>query len=331
MSLDDSAARVAASPTWDSINSANAKRRLLDVDRQLRALGRTRAALDAEELELIRFAEKHSLHLVFKYATLFEYLEAALGYKPKTIPVDRLRLASRLEVLPATKEAFEKNEISRSTAREMSRVATVDTEKVWLDATKGKTLREVERMTTGHVRGDLPGAPRGTNGRAEPITFELTPQTLALHREVQLLLSGECKEHLSDDDVMAMSYRALLQGNESDRISRRIRSRRSSASDVVGRGSRVVGGERRSGRRLWSSRSVTRNGSVRCRRTIRRGRRPTFRSACVVRCSCATRTAVVCRGAVRGGFWRFTTSFRASTVEVIDHPTYSCSAVGTIE
>ena len=56
-----------------------------EIDRNLRAIARRRAALDVDEARWLVMARREALHRQFGYARLEEYLERVLGYGPHAV------------------------------------------------------------------------------------------------------------------------------------------------------------------------------------------------------------------------------------------------------
>src|SRR5919109_1141224 len=83
--------RAAAAKAWEREHEAA----WVSLDRKLRGIAARRAALDAEEAYLLRLAEELKLWRAFGYGSALEYMERALGYKPRTA-VERLRVAKTL-------------------------------------------------------------------------------------------------------------------------------------------------------------------------------------------------------------------------------------------
>src|SRR5690606_11394832 len=125
------------------------------VHEKLGGLAERRAKLDAEEAHLLRYAEEIKLWRGFGCGSMMEYLERELGYRPHTAS-ERLRVARLITDLPLIAEALEQGELSHSAVRELSRVAVPETEDAWLEAVRGKCVREIEAMVSGHKAGDLP-------------------------------------------------------------------------------------------------------------------------------------------------------------------------------
>ena len=149
------------------------------LDRQLRGIARRRAALDAEEARWLVLAQQLELHRRFGYATLLEYLERTLGYGPRAAR-ERLRVATALQVLPATAAALACGDHAYSAVRELTRVCRQDTERVWLDAVAGKTVHEIETMVAGRKPGDLPGDPVDPEDVRKTLVMELSAETFAV-------------------------------------------------------------------------------------------------------------------------------------------------------
>src|SRR5262245_16109292 len=101
------------------------------VDRRLREYARHRSALDAAEaFDLVR-AEQLRVYISFGFATHYEYMERVLGYGPHAAR-ERMRVARALVGLPETAAALTRGELTYSAVRELTRVATDETELEWL-------------------------------------------------------------------------------------------------------------------------------------------------------------------------------------------------------
>ncbi|HEX2690362.1 MAG TPA: DUF222 domain-containing protein, partial [Kofleriaceae bacterium] len=105
-----------------------------------RAIGKRRAALDADEARWLREAEALQIWRPLGMVSVLDYLERALGYAPRTAQ-ERLRVARALGTLPELTTALASGELAFSAVRELTRVATPTTEASWLAAARGKNLR----------------------------------------------------------------------------------------------------------------------------------------------------------------------------------------------
>ncbi len=180
-----------------------------EIDRRLRRVATTRAGLDAEELKWLARAERAQIHRHFGYATILEYVERVLGYGPR-VARERLRLARALENLPKLRAELEAARLAYSAVRELSRVVTPATEGTWIDDVRGCSLREIEQRVTGHAPGDNPDDPPDPALAPRPITFALTPRTLALLRAATRRLEDEVGHPLEDDELIATMSASVL-------------------------------------------------------------------------------------------------------------------------
>jgi hypothetical protein len=176
------------------------------LDRQLRGIAARRAALDVEEARLLRQAEEVKLWRGFGCGSALEYLERVLGYAPRTA-MERLRVARVLEDLPLMEAALGSGELAHSAVRELSRVAAPDTEAAWLEAARGKSLREIEAMVAGHRAGDLSDDDTEPEVRTRTITIEVSPETYDLWRRLHALAAEEHGQRLSDDELIQSVFR----------------------------------------------------------------------------------------------------------------------------
>jgi hypothetical protein len=176
------------------------------LDRQLRGIASRRAALDVEEARLLRQAEEVRLWRGFGCGSAVEYLERVLGYAPRTA-LERLRVARALGELPLMESAMESGELAHSAVRELSRVAVPETEAEWLEAARGKSLREIEAIVVGRKPGDLPDDGTEPVVRPRTITIEVSPETYDIWRRLHALAAEEHGQRLSDDEMIQSVYR----------------------------------------------------------------------------------------------------------------------------
>jgi hypothetical protein len=78
-------------------------------------------------------------------------------------------VAEALEALPILAEALRSGRACWSVLRELTRVATPETEREWLATAEGRTAREVERLVSGLAPGSRPSdPPRDHDARDSP-------------------------------------------------------------------------------------------------------------------------------------------------------------------
>src|SRR5215207_9801249 len=71
---------AAEAEAWDRRHQAE----WIRVDQKLRGIAARRAALDAEESRLLRYAEELKLWRGLGFGSLLEYMERVMGYAPHT-------------------------------------------------------------------------------------------------------------------------------------------------------------------------------------------------------------------------------------------------------
>ena len=195
-------ALAAATEAWEREHEAEWAR----VDQKLRGIASRRAALDAEEANLLRYAEELKLWRAYGFGSLLEYMERAMGYAPHTA-AERLRVARAIAELPLIAEALEQGELAHSAVRELSRVAIPDTEGAWLEAARGKSLRQIEVMVSGHKPGHLPTDETEPHLYRKKITLEVSPETYDIWRRMHALAAEEHGQRLSDDELIPALFR----------------------------------------------------------------------------------------------------------------------------
>jgi hypothetical protein len=190
------------------------------VDIALRTIAKRRGVLDALEAKWLREAIRVKIWREVGCPTLADYLERRLGYAPRTAH-ERVRVATALAELPAIERALAAG-FPHSAVRELTRVATPETEQKWLDACRDKSVHEIEREVAGRARGSLPGDPVQPDLVGRTLPFEgIRPATIALIRDARRKLQGEHgnAEPLSDDELLASFARSVLESNGSERTS----------------------------------------------------------------------------------------------------------------
>jgi len=182
-----------------------------DVDGHLKHNARQRAALDANEAYWLREAERLQIWRQVGMVSILDYMERVLGYGPRTAQ-DRLRVARALAHLPVLTESLsEPDGLTFSAVRELVRVATPETEHLWLGAATGKNQRELEELVAGHAPGDHPDDPADPEIRIHLLRHVVSPATFALLRQTQLALDEEHGHHLEDDELIATLCTSALE------------------------------------------------------------------------------------------------------------------------
>jgi hypothetical protein len=186
--------------------------KLVSLHRRLKRIANARAHLDLQEAEALREAQRLQLWRQFGHTSLADYMVNELGYSSHRVAEDRLRVANALPALPALTAAIQNGNINFSQAKELVRVATPDTEKVWIEKAQDMNVREVEQAVAGHCKGDLPDDPIDPRLVRKSLWLSVRPETEVLFREVKQALDRERGEKLDDDAVLEAMCRAYLSG-----------------------------------------------------------------------------------------------------------------------
>ncbi len=178
---------------------------------ELERLARQRAELDGREgLALLR-ALRAEVHRHLGYASFPQYVEKLFGYSPRTTD-DKLRTALALEHLSELRAALCEGTLPWSSVRELARVATPDTVHDWLQAARGKTVRQIERLVSGRQPGDRPSEPARPEAHRHILRFDVSAQTYATFREAAAAIRRRSSEPMDDDALLLQMAREILQG-----------------------------------------------------------------------------------------------------------------------
>jgi hypothetical protein len=177
----------------------------------LSRLARARAEMDFEEGRWLRAALAAGVHRRLGYGSFTEYVERLFGYAPR-LTHEKLRVAEALELLPVLSKALGDGALSWSAVRELTRVATAESEVIWLKAAKVRTVREVERLVSGRRLRDLPEDPRDAGAGRHVLRFEVSGEVLATFREAMTQLRRETGGSLDDEAALLLMARRVLAG-----------------------------------------------------------------------------------------------------------------------
>jgi len=182
---------------------------------ELVRLAATRAGLDYEEGRWLLRAERSGVHLRLGYGSFREYVERLFGYSPRLVH-EKLRVADALEGLPLLSAELERGKMSFSAVRELSRVATRATEQAWLEAARGRSMREIEGLVSGHKPGNLPEDAPDAAAKRHVLRLEVSGEALATFREAMARMRREAGEALDDDAAVLLLCRQALEGPRDD-------------------------------------------------------------------------------------------------------------------
>ncbi|HEU0034734.1 MAG TPA: HNH endonuclease signature motif containing protein [Kofleriaceae bacterium] len=185
--------------------------RWLAVHLGLKKLSAQRAQMEAREVALLRLAEDMTIWQHFGHVSLVQYMEQELGYRAHTA-MELVRTAKALATLPHMTAALEAGEVFPCAIRELTRIATPETEEEWLEAIAGKTVHEVQRMVAGHDKGARPGDPKDPDNELITLTFRVSPTVHAFAYRARMELEAMLGSgKLDDDELIETIYRRALE------------------------------------------------------------------------------------------------------------------------
>lgn len=135
------------------------------------------------------------VHERLGYGSFVEYIERLFGYAPR-LTLEKLRVSEALEGLPQLTAALREGSASWSSLRELTRIATSETEQAWLQAARGRTVREVEKLVSGHRVGDWPSDPKDRRRERHVLRFEVSGEVLATFNEALAKLRRDASDSL---------------------------------------------------------------------------------------------------------------------------------------
>jgi len=113
--------------------------------------------------------------------------------------------------------------LSYSAARELTRVATPDTEADWLASAEGLAVHQIERLVADHRPGDRPDDPTVPDLRSRVVRLELPAEVYALWRQARMVVAAERGAELSDADFIETICRgAIAPGSGADQPAHQI-------------------------------------------------------------------------------------------------------------
>ena len=122
-------------------------------------------------LEGLLAMQRSRLYLMLGFPSVVAYSEKSFGL-PRSQSYEFLRVAEALESLPRLDEAFRKGELSWSALREISRVATAETEAEWLAFKEKHTFQELRAEVQDAIEKNR-SRPRGDRYGLPNITVDL--------------------------------------------------------------------------------------------------------------------------------------------------------------
>jgi 5-methylcytosine-specific restriction endonuclease McrA len=181
------------------------------VHERLVSLGKARAAHEREVCRWLLAAQRLGVHARAGYASLAELSERVLGLNGRKTE-ERLRVGRALGDLRLLDGALAGGELSWSAVRELTRVATPETEQPWLDWAKGRRVRQIEAAVAARKPGDGPRDRSDPSRIKHRLVFEVRGETMALFRDMQSAVRADLGGDVDDDALLFEIARRVLGG-----------------------------------------------------------------------------------------------------------------------
>jgi len=181
------------------------------VHERLVSLGKARAAHEREVCRWLLAARRLGVHARVGYASFAELTERVLGLKARQTE-ERLRVGRVLGDLRLLDGAFATGELSWSAVRELTRVATRESEQAWIDWTKGRRVRQIEVAVAARKPGDGPRDPSDPSRIKHRLVFEVRGETMAVFRDMQSGVRADLGGNVDDDALLYEIARRVLGG-----------------------------------------------------------------------------------------------------------------------
>ena len=172
---------------------------------------------------LLLAAARSDVHRALGFATAVQYGASVTSMSLRQVR-ERLRVGKALESLPTLARSFASGALSYAKVRELTRVATEDTEETWVKEAKLLTAGAVQELCSGRVAGDVPSSPAKEEARRHRLVFDdVDAEAKALLAEARRVLTEEHGEALDDSQFLrALAQQALRSDRNPERASYQI-------------------------------------------------------------------------------------------------------------
>ncbi len=181
------------------------------VHERLVSLGKDRAAHEREVCRWLLAAERLAVHAHAGYASLREYAERALGLNARQTE-ERLRVGRALAGLRLLDAALASGQLPWSAVRELTRVATAETERAWLEWASRRRVHEIEKAVAARQAGDGPADRPDPSRVKHRLVLEVRAETLALFRDLQTAVRDDLGAAVDHDTLLYEIARRALGG-----------------------------------------------------------------------------------------------------------------------
>ena len=206
--FDSAATQEFQTQLADAYAVACRERDWIKLHEEITSVGKQIVCLEAREVELLLEAEETKLYRRMGFPTIYAYIEGVLQHSHH-VATERMRVAHELLELPGIAEQFRAGELAWTSVRELTRVATTQTEEAWLEAAEGKISTDVQQLVRGKSKGDLPTDPVDPKKIRYRIVLDgLSEEAMMLFKQARNAAADANGASCTDDELV----RALAAG-----------------------------------------------------------------------------------------------------------------------
>jgi hypothetical protein len=181
------------------------------VHERLASLGKDRSAHERELCRWLLAAKRLAVHRRAGYASLREYAERLIGLSGRQTE-ERLRVGRALSELPLLDGALASGKLRWSAVRELTRVATPQTEAAWIAWARKRRAHQIEKGVAARRPGDGPSDRADHSLVKHRLVFEVRADTMALFRDLQNSVRTDLGGEVDDDTLLYEVARRALGG-----------------------------------------------------------------------------------------------------------------------
>src|SRR5687768_10006154 len=182
-------------------------------------LGKQRRANDARLAEWVRRGTRVQVHRLMAKADMAQYLMDVVGVDEHTAQ-EWKRVGRALSYLPKLAAAMERGEVHFSQGKEVTRIATKETDAVWTDAAKG-SYRAVQRMVRFKKPGDLPTTVVPAEARPVKRAFWLLAEQNAFVQAAIDKAKRIAGRAVTDEEALALAAQGFVEGGDGSKRTKR--------------------------------------------------------------------------------------------------------------
>ena len=183
-------------------------------------LGKGRLASDARLAHWVARGARVGVHRLVAMGSLVDYLVEVVGMDEHTAQ-EWKRVGTALGTLPILASAMDRGEVRFSAAKEVTRVATPETDREWTEAAR-QSYRTVQKLVRFKQPGDLPTTVVQPEAMPRRMQLWLSPEEFAFVTQAIDRAKRKAGRSLRLEEALAMVSQAYVEGG--DGTQRRMRT-----------------------------------------------------------------------------------------------------------